>query len=110
MIILTLIAYFYLCWILYVVIMGTYRAHLTDRLTGFNRYMSIPIVVLGIVFDIIGNLILATIIFMDVPREWMFTDRLKRYKNSDKLTRRSKIATYICDNILDPFDPRNNHC
>lgn len=110
MIFLTILLYFYISWILYVIIMGSYRAHLSERLSGFNKYMAIPLVLLGVLFDIVGNILIATILFLDIPRELLFTDRLKRYKNIEGTALRKRIALYICDSILDPFDPRNNHC
>jgi hypothetical protein len=41
--------------------------------------LSLPFVVL----DVIYNLIIGTWLFLDAPREWLFTDRLKRYQAQD---------------------------
>ncbi len=105
-----LVAYLWIFWFAYVGIMGIYRAHLAGRLDGFARAMSVPVVLLGYVLDVMANVTVAVLVFLDWPREWLVTTRLKRYRRDAPGTRNAKIAEYICEHLLDPFDPTGNHC
>lgn len=104
-----LLAWLWAFWAIYIMVMGIYRAHLSRRLAGINLVLGMPIVVLGYVMDAISNIAIATLLFADLPREWLVTTRLQRYIVDDDGWRRH-IALYICDNLLDPFDPTGNHC
>ena len=70
----------------------------------------IPLVMIGF-FDIPFNLIAATVLFLDLPMEFTFTDRMIRYR-SDKYPAgiRKTVATTICTQALNPFDPTKHHC
>jgi len=109
--ILLVITYLYLFWVLYVAIMGAYRAHLDGRLIGFAKVLAYPLVIVGFVTDALCHYTLATILFADLPekKEYLVTSRLQRYI-SNKEGWRYKVAKYICDNLLDIFDPRGEHC
>ena len=96
-------------WNAYVLVMGLYRAHLAGRLVGVPHLLSLPTVAIGYGLDIATNLSVATLIFADMPREALVTDRLKRYKAGPADWRRS-LAEWACDHLLDPFDPTGDHC
>lgn len=106
---LLLLAYLYFFWTLYVLVMGFYRAHLNNRLTRFTKILSGPWVIVGVIFDASANIFIATFVFMELPREWLVTTRLTRYQTYPKGYKK-KLAEYICDKLLDPFDPTGNHC
>lgn len=103
-------AYLWAFWAVYVLVMGIYRAHLSGRLTGPNRVLGLPVVLLGYAMDTITNLTLACLVFLDVPREWLVTTRLIRYRDAAPDGWRGKLAAWICDRLLDPFDPTGDHC
>ena len=88
--------------------MGIYRAHLAKRLQGLAKWLCLPVVLLGYTMDTVANVTLATLIFLDLPKEWLVTDRLIRYKKEQGW--RLKVAQYICEELLDPFDPTGDHC
>ena len=102
------VAYLYAFWAFYVLVMGLYRAHLSDRLKGVNKALATPVIAVGYGMDVLCNMIIATVLFVELPQELLVTTRLTRYtKGSDW---RSSIAIAICDKLLDPFDPTGNHC
>lgn len=109
MTLLYVLAYLYVFWLAYVLVMGIYRAKLAHRLHGFVLLLSWPVVLVGLVLDILANLTLAMLIFLDLPREWLVTDRLQRYV-AQKTGWRADFANWVCNNLLDPFDPTNQHC
>lgn len=101
--------YIYLSWSLYVLVMGFYRAKLAGRLKGLNLVLAYPLCLIGYAMDIFANLTLATVLFWEPPREWLVTERLQRYM-AGKYCWRKRLAKYICDHVLDPFDPSGDHC
>jgi hypothetical protein len=101
--------YLWAFWLLYVMVMGFYRAHLAGRLRGLPLVMAAPFIALGWLVDMLANMTIAVIAFLDLPRELLVTSRLQRYIATDTGWR-YKLANAICSKLLDPFDPTGNHC
>ncbi len=109
--ILAIVLYLYAFWALYVFSMGVYRAHLAKRLVGLNRILALPIVAVAYAVDVVANFTIALVLFVEVPQELLVTTRLQRYMaGGPELGFQYKIAKWLCDEILDPFDPTGNHC
>jgi len=70
----------------------------------------------GLAADFFYNVVLATLLFCELPQEWLFTGRLQRYLRDPNagqawwMYSRKTVARWLCDNLLDPFDPSGNHC
>ena len=67
------------------------------------------------------NIIVVSVWFLELPKEWLVTSRLKRWRlefeNSNYLNlnwmeqRRLRFAVYICDQHLDKYDSvTGDHC
>jgi hypothetical protein len=67
-------------------------------------------VALGYALDFLANVFVATLVFVELPREALVTTRLKRHVNTPTSAWRTAIATWVCDEMLDVFDPSGNHC
>lgn len=107
---LLLLAYVWVGWGMYVLMMALYRLHLSKKLTTTGYVMAAPFALCGIVLDVVGNFTLCLFLFMDWPREWTITGRLKRYLRRGKGWR-FDIACWICRNALDPFHAADGtHC
>lgn len=106
--ILSAIAFLWIFWGLYVLVMGLYRAHLDGRLTRLLYVMSAPYLLVGAAVDLIANLTVFSALFLDIPREWFVTARLKRLLRGDGW--RQRLAHAICHKLLDVFDPSGSHC
>lgn len=104
-----LFCYLWIFWGLYVLVMGVYRAYLDKRLTKITIALSFPFLILGIIVDVLANIFVASIIFLEPPKEFLVTMRLQRY-NKQNLGWRTSLSTWICDNLLDVFDPTGSHC
>lgn len=107
--------FLYLFWVMYIFIMGLYRAYLMNRLTPLMLALGSPFVLLGGLMDVFSNMTIASVLCLDVPREWLVTKRFEKYirysPTSTGLTLwRYRVAKWVCDNLLDPFDPDGNHC
>jgi hypothetical protein len=106
------IAVWILCfWYLYILVMGLYRANMDKRLSGLTLWLAYPAVAVGYFVDLISNWTIASILFLEPPRflTELVTDRLSRYIKSGTGYRKA-WAMWICQNLLDFFDPRGSHC
>lgn len=97
----------YLFFIMYVASMAMIRAHSERKLNGLLWVLCLPFVAISIVLDFINNVLVFSILFAELPREWLVTARLKRHAVQHTL--RGKIARYIGDLLLHPFDHTGNH-
>jgi hypothetical protein len=109
MVILYSIIFIWLFWGLYALVMALYRAKLNSELTPAIKLFGFPYLFIGYVFDVVCNLTLACIIFLELPQEMLVTGRLIRHLESKEGWRYS-LAKSICNNLLDPLDPRGKHC
>ena len=103
------LAFLWAFWAMYVLVMGIYRAHLAKRLTAVTLCLSAPFIVVGYLMDVIANLTVASLVFLEPPRELLVTSRLQRYVAQENGWR-FRIADWICNHLLDVFDPSGNHC
>lgn len=99
----------YALWVLYLLVMGLYRAKLNGRLSKAASVLGAPFLILGYLVDIFANLTVATIVFLELPRETLVTSRLTRHLKQGEGWRQ-RFAKSICSALLDPFDPRGTHC
>jgi hypothetical protein len=100
------IVYTYIFYLLLVVTMGAKAAW--PQLSIVPKVLLVPAALVALVMDMIFNLIPATVIFLDPPRELLFTKRLDRYEAEDAGWRYT-VAVWICKNLLNPFQ-QGGHC
>ena len=103
------LAYLWVFWGFYVLVMGLYRVHLMKKLKGFSAVLAAPFIVVGWCMDLLANVLIAPVVFLELPKELMVTSRLKRYRTYSS-GYRYNISSYICENLLDVFDPSGDHC
>jgi len=106
------VLYLYVLWGMFVLVMGFYRAKLDGRLVGVTKWLAYPFVGVGYVLDWVANIVVATLYFRELPLKpgEVVTTRLIRYIRGPDGWRKTH-ANWICDNLLDPFDPSpGGHC
>lgn len=96
-------------WALYVYMMGVYRAFLSGRLKGLNLVMSSPILAVAFVVDFLMQITVFSVVFLELPRHWLVTNRLRAYMAGPDGWRK-RWANHLCHYLLDPFDPTGAHC
>ena len=106
------VLHLWLLWYAYILVMGLYRAHLDGRLTPLTKVMAYPALIAGYVLDWTANWTVAVIVFGELPHRpfELVTDRLTRYLKEPTRRFRRDRARWICENLLDFFDPRGSHC
>lgn len=105
-------------WVFYLAAMNLLRAKAEGKLSGVALCLGYPVIFVGALIDLVFNATLFSLIFLELPREWMLTQRLKRHiKSYDffrngalRPTRRKRLALWICRNLLNPFDHTGDHC
>lgn len=75
--------------------------HWSTKLLGYS--MLYP----GLVLDMLLNVFVMTVVFIELPQELLTTSRVRRHKfNSGGW--RYRVSVFFCRNYLTPFD--RNHC
>lgn len=93
-------------WTLYIAIMSLKeRLETLHPVARFNGY--VMLFLFGYPLDALCNIAASFIIFQRPPKDWLFTGTLKYWIASDD-KRREKRAAWICEHLLNPFDP--GHC
>jgi hypothetical protein len=73
------LAVLYGLWLFYLAVMNLKRAKDAGTLTRVALFFGWPLLLAGLVLDLIANVLVATLIFADMPAELTVTARLKRY-------------------------------
>jgi len=94
-----------ICWFFYIAIMGLKERR--AQLHPIARAVAYYGLALALALDVALNLT-ASLVLLDLPRELMFTGKLKRLKRGGGW--RARLASWICERMLDQFDPDGKHC
>lgn len=98
---------FAVTWIFYLAVMNLKRNQ--DKLTFAAKLIAYPVAFVGVLSDALFNVLLGTLFFVELPKEWLFTHRLERHIQQSA-GYRLRFAMWFCINLLDPFDPAGEHC
>lgn len=98
----------YAFWVLYLAIMALYRAHLNKSLTKLGYALGAPLLLVGLLLDVVMNITVFSVAFVEIPRELLVTKRLQRHLKQTGW--RFKLAKFICEELLNFADPTGNHC
>lgn len=93
-------------WTMYLAVMNLKRN--SEKLTAVTKVLGYPLLYIGLVLDVFFNWTIGTILYLEFPREGVFTSRLSRHYGCGGW--REKISIWFCKNLLDPFDPSGRHC
>jgi hypothetical protein len=98
----------YILWVLYICVMSLKRARDAGTLSKVAYALGLPLLYAGLLIDFIVNVTILTVLFLDLPNEWLVTARLTRYAKGKHGWRRS-LSIWFADNLLDAFDPSGRH-
>ena len=97
----------YLLWVHYVAVMRLMQVRDAGRLTPAMKAIGYPALIVGLLLDLVVNTIVATAIFVELPKELTVSARLTRH--SDGTGWRNKVAVAIRMALLDNIDPNGVH-
>lgn len=108
----------YALWAFYLAVMALKRAKDAGQLSRPALVLGMPIVLVGLALDFVTNLLVMTLVLLELPRHTTVTARLKRHAYlaleaahfDEPPPWRSKVSAWICSNFLDVFDPTGKHC
>lgn len=94
-------------WVMYLAIMKLYKHK--DNLYPIAKAHGYVLLAIGLIMDTILNVVIATILLLQLPREFLLTTRLKRNIYQGRGWRRT-VSLWVCEHLLDQFDPNGKHC
>jgi hypothetical protein len=77
------------------------------KLNWSATWVAYALLYIGLVFDMLLNMVVMTVVFLELPQELLTTSRMRRQKFFGSGWRQA-LAIWFCTNYLKPFDP--NHC
>lgn len=100
---------FVVTWVFYLAVMSLapYR-HDLHPVAKVHGYALLGI---GLVLDLLLNVVVCSVLFLKYPQDWLLTGRLSRYiTDQEEKKWRRVLAGWICSHLLDQFDPKGIHC
>lgn len=94
-------------WVHYVVVMALDTARAAGRLSKTATVLGSPVVAVGVLLDVVVNVTVASVLFMDLPRELLVSQRLKRLARGEGW--RMRLAVWFDEALLAPFDHTGSH-
>lgn len=95
-------------WGGYLSVMHLKAARRAGVLTPASKVLGYPWLIFFMLVDVLFNIVIGTVIFLELPRELLFTSRVSRL--NDRGGWRGGLAKWFCRELLDPFDPSGRHC
>jgi hypothetical protein len=96
-------------WVLYIAMMNIKRVAATQSMPVRVKLLVYPTMAVFEAIEVIANVIILTVLFLDWPRERHVSDRLRRYwRNPYRYGWRLHIVKFLKP-MLDPFDPAGPH-
>lgn len=87
--------------------MNIKRVRDLGKLSILGKVFGYPTLVIGLLLDLYVNVIVMTVLFLELPRELTVTSRLKRH-NRFGTGWRQRLANWF-EPVLDPIDPSGDH-
>lgn len=100
----------YSLWAFFLAVMALQRAYDAKTLSKVALVLGLPIIVTGFLIDFIVNIVVASVLFLELPQDATVSKRLGRLKREEPTSWRGKLAAWFCANLLDTFDPTGEHC
>jgi hypothetical protein len=98
-------------WVFYLAAMSLRpRLKMMHPVARFHGYV---VFVAAVLIDAALHFVVGSAVFCDLPvrGELLLTARLKRYHGPAYAgSWRANIAEWVCEHLLDQFDPRGKHC
>lgn len=102
-----MLAALYALWVVFLAVMNLKRAKESGKLSKTALVLGTPLLWLGYALDTFVNATLMTIIMLELPREFLVTDRLARHHRESQGWRLKVVLWF--EPLLDPYDPSGDH-
>lgn len=98
----------YALWILFLAVMSLKRPYDDKTISKPALVLGYPLLLIGLLVDLFVNVFVATLVFLELPREATVSERLSRLIKGKGWRRDG--ACWFCTRFLDLFDPSGKHC
>lgn len=100
----------YVLWLFYLAVMNLKRAKDAGTISKTALYLGYPLLFIGLLLDMLVNTIVMSALLLELPRwnEILVTGRISRHAQQGGW--RGDIARWLCESLLDRFDPSGVHC
>lgn len=112
----------YALWVFFLAAMNLMQARNEGTLPIWAHRLGLPVVFVGVVIDVVVQLTLACVIFLEPPREFTVSGRVKRWVEGPQFIGypggpptkgirwwRYSVALWMRNNLLKPFDRSGGH-
>ena len=109
MILIESIALVFITFLLYLAYVTLRVAHDNGKLKRAPipvRIVCYAILTAAVVCDAVFNVTLGSLLFLEPPRQWLFTERCALHRHEDGW--RGRLARWVCEGWLNPFEA--GHC
>ena len=94
-------------YVFYCAVMNIKRVRDAGKLTLVGKVFGYPTLFIGLLLDLLCNVFVMTVLFLELPTELTVTARLKRH-NKANAGWRTDLARWF-EPVLDPIDPSGDH-
>ncbi len=101
------VAVTYFLYVFYCAVMNIKRVRDMGKLTTLGKAFGYPTLAIGLVLDLLCNVFVMSLLFLELPQELTVTSRLKRH-NRESTGWRLAIVKFF-EPVLDPLDPDGDH-
>lgn len=99
----------FVLWVGYLASTHLDKLRVAGMLSPRARQMGVIVVGLTGIVDVYANFTAATLWFLELPRELLVTQRLKRYMHEPETSWRRRWAYYVGVDLLNAADRSGNH-
>lgn len=97
----------YALYVFYSAVMNIKRVRDAGKLTMVGKMLGYPTLFIGLVLDLLVNVLVMTVVLVEIPKELTVTSRLKRHHAQSKGWRLAVVK--FLEPVLDPLDPSGDH-
>lgn len=98
----------YALWVFYLAVMNIKRVRDAGKLGKVALTLGMPVLFVGLFLDLLVNVLVMSIILLEIPQETTVTARLKRHK-VESTGWRLRVTNWFASELLDHFDPSGVH-
>ena len=98
----------YALWVFYLAVMNLKRVKDAGKLGKVALALGMPVLLVGLVLDLLANVLVFTVLLLELPQETTVTARLKRHKR-ESTGWRLRVTNWFASELLDHFDPTGTH-
>ena len=99
---------FWALWVLFLAVMNLGQSKAEGKLHGFALYAGYTVLGVGLLVDLVVQITVATVIWLELPREWTVSGRVERLCREGHGYRLA-VALWFRRVLLAPFDRSGGH-